>query len=327
MKEKIKKIPIVGKILLSIKARTVFGYDRRFFLKNFINGKRNSSSIEYDMLLEIHKLEKGMTCKELRPFGTKKVEKIMLLIKEYEKKGFTQIKSFAYNLAISSLVEYKKIYETKNWTNKEEYKMVLEFLDVSRNYEKLNVGAYNILRKDIESEINIDYGRFIRSRHSVRNFSSKKLKKEDIKRAVLMAINTPSACNRQMCKIYCITDGNKEIVERYAQGLSLFDLTHANYFIITFDVSSFYFIGERNQGWFNAGLIAMNFVNALHSLGIGSCFVQFANSHKEEQIIKENLNIPSSERIAIIIAAGYYDEVSRVPYSTRKEIQEVFKER
>ena len=99
MKEKIKKIPIVGKILLNIKAHSVFRNDRRFFLKNFINGKRDSSSIEYDMLLEIHKLEKGMACKTLRPFGTKKVEKIILLIKEYEKKGFAQMKSFAYNLA------------------------------------------------------------------------------------------------------------------------------------------------------------------------------------------------------------------------------------
>ena len=53
--------------------------------------------------------------------------------------------------------------------------------------------------------------------------------------------------------------------------------------------------GERNQGWFNAGLVAMNFVNALHSLGIGSCFVQFGNSNQEEKDLKKLLNINKSE--------------------------------
>lgn len=119
----------------------------------------------------------------------------------------------------------------------------------------------------------------------------------------------------------------KKVVEDYAQGLGLFDLTNANYFVITFDVSANYFVGERNQGWFNSGLVTMNVVNALHSLGIGSCCIQFGNSFKEEQEFKNLLNIPNNERIGVIVTAGYYDNVSRIPYSTRKPIEEIYRKR
>ena len=143
-----------------------------------------------------------------------------------------------------------------------------------------------------------------------------------------MSIKTPTACNRQMCKIYYIeSEKNKKIIEKYGQGLGLFDLKNANYFVITFDISANYFIGERNQGWFNAGLVTMNFVNALHSLGIGSCCIQFGNSFKEEIDFKKYLNIKESERIAVIITCGYYDNVMRIPYSSRKPIYDVYSKR
>ena len=129
-----------------------------------------------------------------------------------------------------------------------------------------------------------------------------------------------------MTKIYYIEDSQKKkAIEKYAQGLSNFNLENANYFIITFDISSCYFVGERNQGWLNAGLLTMNFVNALHSLGIGSCFVQFGNTFLEEQKLKKILNINESERIAIILVAGYYEEEAIVPQSIRKGINDMFK--
>ena len=85
------------------------------------------------------------------------------------------------------------------------------------------------------------------------------------------------------------------------------------------------FIGERNQGYFNAGLFSMNFVNALHSQGIGSCFVQFGNSKKDENIIKKICGISSSERIAVLVSAGYYEENISAPKSPRKDKKDVFK--
>ena len=69
----------------------------------------------------------------------------------------------------------------------------------------------------------------------------------------------------------------------------------------------------------------MNFVNALHSLGIGSCFVQFGNSTKEEEKVKKIINIPKNERIAVFLATGYYNDKNLITASPRKNIKDIYK--
>ena len=328
IKKIIKKIPCAKKIN-NIRKLSDYNKDKKIFDKNYMYSMPlTKEKLEYDMLFEIHKLEKGFAViKNQRPFGFDKVKRIIRDINEYEKNNFES--AFAYNLAYSALNQYIKFYEEKKWTEKEEYIFVKNFMNNHRDYQELLVGAFDYKTEDFLPYIkSVDYDKFLSSRRSIRNFSSKKLKDEDIKKAVNMAIKTPTACNRQMCKIYYIkSDENKKVIEKYAQGLGLFDLTNANYFVITFDLSANYFIGERNQGWFNSGLVTMNFVNALHSLGIGSCCIQFGNSFKEEEEFKKLLNIQENERIGVIITAGYYDKISRIPYSTRKPIEEIYRER
>lgn len=328
IKKIVKKIPGAKKIN-NIRKLSDYNKDKKIFDKNYMYSMPlTKEKLEYDMLFEIHKLEKGFAViKNQRPFGFDKVKRIIRDINEYEKNNFES--AFAYNLAYSALNQYIKFYEEKKWTEKEEYIFVKNFMNNHRDYQELLVGAFDYKTEDFLPYIkSVDYDKFLSSRRSIRNFSSKKLKDEDIKKAVNMAIKTPTACNRQMCKIYYIkSDENKKVIEKYAQGLGLFDLTNANYFVITFDLSANYFIGERNQGWFNSGLVTMNFVNALHSLGIGSCCIQFGNSFKEEEEFKKLLNIQENERIGVIITAGYYDKISRIPYSTRKPIEEIYRER
>lgn len=328
IKNKIKKFPGV-KSLIAIKTYYDYNNDKKFFKKNFMYSKPiTKEKLEYDILFEIHKLEKGFAViKNQRPFGFDKVKRIIRNIEEYEKNNFE--KSFAYNLSYSSLEEYLKFYEDKKWTDREEYLYVREYMKKEKDYTYIPVGAFDYKKEEfIKFAKSVDYDKFLSSRRSIRNFADKKLSDEDVKKSIEITIKTPTACNRQMYKIYYIKcDENKKIIEKYAQGLGLFDLSNANYFVITFDVSANYFAGERNQGWFNVGLVTMNFVNALHSLGIGSCCIQFGNSFKEEIEFKKLLNISETERIGVIVVAGYYDNISKIPYSTRKPIEEIYLER
>ena len=330
MKDKIKKIikkipgfTFFDKIRAKIRFKNEFINDYSFFKKNYINCSNDPKHIDYDMILIVHSLEKGMANTQLRPFGVEKIKNLICLIEKYE--TMTNEYSYAYNLSLNCLNEYKKIYEKNDWINNEEYSIAANFLEKHKDYKQIKAGSYDLLKNSFINDAKIDYDKFLSSRHSVRNFDNKRLDEKDIKKAVETAIKTPSACNRQMCKIYSISD--KKVIEDVALGLSGFDLASINYFLVTFDVAANYFIGERNQGWFNAGLISMNFINSLHSLGIGSCFIQFGNSFKEEKALKKKLNIPESERIAVIIAAGYYAELSKIPYSSRKEIHDIYFER
>ena len=298
-------------------------YDKEFFKKHNMNTESNLNKLGYETVIHTHTLEKGMEHFELRPFAVKKTAYIIDLIKRQSKyEGFE--KKFAYINGVNSLRAYKTIYEEHNWKDKNEYKTVTEFLKNYENVEKQKAGAYILTKKELENDYKIDYLKFVKSRHSTRNYKKEPLKIEDVKAAVEMAKYSASACNRQYIKLHYYPTGKmKDNVIKYALGKGGLYLDGVNTFIITFDVNGLTGAGERNQGYFNAGLYSTNLVNALHSLGIGTCFIQFANSVKEEDALKKMNDIPEYERIAVILFAGYYDEKSIFAVSPRKDVNEL----
>ena len=324
IKKIVKKIPGVSATIKYMKLKKEFIYDFNFFRKNYSYSKKTLNKSKYNILLIVHSLEKGMCNEKPRQFGKEKVNELMQLLNELTAENNDD---YTFAIGINALRSYCRFYKEHNWTNTQEYINCLNFIKKYEKVKELSVGEYKITKKEIQENIDIDYNKFISSRHSVRNFKNIPLKKTDINKAIDIARKSPSACNRQMVKVYNITTPEyKEYVIKKGQGFSGFNLNGINIFIITFDINANYFVGERNQGWFNAGLFSMNLVNGLHSLGIGSCFIQFGNTFTEEQEIKSKLNISESERIAVILATGYYDDTSIIPYSTRKEIKDIYKE-
>ena len=301
-------------------------YDKEFFKKHNMNTEPNLNKLGYETVIHTHTLEKGMEHFELRPFAVKKTAYIIDLIKRQSKyEGFE--KKFAYINGINSLRAYKNIYEEHNWKDKKEYKTVNEFLKNYENVEQQKAGAYILTKKELENDYKIDYLKFVKSRHSTRNYKHEPLKIEDVQAAVEMAKYSASACNRQYIKLHYYPTGKmRQNVIKYALGKGGLYLEGVNTFIVTFDVNGLSGAGERNQGYFNAGLYSTNLVNAFHSLGIGTCFIQFANSVKDEEDLKRMNQIPEYERIAVILFAGYYDEKSIFAVSPRKDLNELLYE-
>lgn len=330
MKEKImntKLYPVLKKLKLKLVAGREYRYDKKIFKKNYVYSKPNTiNKLSYDMIRTVHSIEKGVSNENPRPFGIYPTNTLMDSIKKYEK--LTKDKNFSYNLALTSLDTYLKFYEEKNWTEEKQYQIVKEFMMNRNKFEKIEAGSILYDIDTLNKGKDYNYKEFLKNRRSVRKFSKTKISEADLKEVLEMAILTPSACNRQMIKAYDIRNkDNKKEIEKMAQGLGGFELENANYMIVTFDINSLYFIGERNQGWFNSGLFSMNLVNAMHSKGIGSCFVQFGNSSTEEEKLKKELNIPNNERIAVILVYGYYEDNTKVPDSSRKKIEDIYRER
>ena len=303
-----------------------YNYDINFYKRHNMYSNATLNSLGYESIIHTHTLEKGMEHFELRPFAVKKTGYIMSLIRR-ESKFENYKNTFAFINGINSLREYKKIYENHGWTSKEENKKVKNFLSNYTEVEQQKAGAYILTKKELEKDYNIDYLKFVKSRHSTRNYKNIPIKLEDVKAAVEMAKYSASACNRQYIKLHFYPSGKmRDNVIHYALGKGGLYLEGVNTFIVTFDVNGLMGIGERNQGYFNAGLYSTNLVNAFHSLGIGTCFIQFANSVKDEEELKKLNNIPEYERIAVILFAGYYDEKSIFAVSPRKDVKELLVE-
>lgn len=299
-------------------------YDKTLYEKYNMKSKETFNKLGYSLIFNTHSLEKGLSHFKLRPFGRKKIKAIINILKS-ELKYDNYERHFYFINGINTLRKYIKTYEEQKWTNKPEYKEVSSFLKYYKNIEEQKTGAYVLSKEELEKDYSIDYKRFIKSRHSTRNYKNIKLKIEDIKEAVEMAKYSPSACNRQFIKLHYYPSGKmKQNVIKYSVGKGGLYLEGVNTFIITFDINALNGVGERNQGYFNAGLFASNLVNAFHSLGIGTCFIQFNNPSHEEEKLKELNDIPSYERIAVILYAGYYDEKSVFTVSPRRDIEDYF---
>ena len=128
-----------------------------------------------------------------------------------------------------------------------------------------------------------------------------------------------------MCRVYYVANPEiTELLNRVVIGIPGFNKKTVQYFIVTYDLASFAYSGERQQGLFNAGLCTMSFINGLHVKGIGSCCLQWSNKNKQDIEVRKKLGLSSSERIGIVIGAGYYLDENTIPCSVRRKPNDVF---
>ncbi len=318
IKEKLKQNRFLRMMVKRIKNHFEFFADAKEFSDHYIEVDEQNGKYKYRLLLLIHNIEKGMCYQKPRPFGSDKVKKIINIL---ETASPEQCELFEYKLAKATLVAWRNFYIEKGWALnqfEDEFIKALGMTDLKAGYILLKAPTEEIRRGDFES--------VVFSRRSVRDFTSEKLKQEDIDFALKCFVAAPTACNRQMCKVYKIDDINKiNILNSTLLGVGGFNTKDMTLFVITYDIGAFEFYGERNQGYVNVGLTAMNFVNGLHARGIGSCFMQWSNNRKEDKIVRTALGLPESERIGIVIGAGYYNDISIIPYSGRKPLTEIYK--
>ena len=326
IKKKLKDITPLRHAVIRIKSAKDFKYDRRHYILHSRDNRETKEQLCYNALLLAHALEKGMSFEHLRPFGKEKIQDISESIEKLEKIGNFESES-AFVITINTLREYANIYEQHQWNDKPEYLKVKKILNKYSKIGKINAGV-KTLSKDEIMENSIDYEKFLSGRHSIRRFASKRLSEKDIIKAVKIAKLTPSACNRQMIKVYSAkTKEADDAIKTTIRGnLSGFDIDSAHSLVVTFDTSAWRGAYERNQGYLNAGLFTMNLINAMHSLGIGSCLCEFQQPIKKEILLKKTLNIPECERVAVCIMAGYYLDENKVYMSPRIATEEIYRE-
>jgi len=206
-----------------------------------------------------------------------------------------------------------------------------DMIEKLKNYDKYRIdglaaGIKHDTRENLLSNAGKPFPEFFYSRHSMRQFDSKTINVEDIKKAIKIAQKAPTACNRQASKVYLYTDKetNAALGELIA-GNTGFQQEVQNYLVVTADVSAFYDTFERNQVYVEAGLFTMALVEALHYYGIGSCILQNGEYYKKNRKFKDICkNIPENERIILFVAIGYYKDEFSYAVSLRKNVEDVF---
>ena len=315
-KEIIKRNPFIRRLGKKVNILRAYYHDVKDFNDYYNESAEVQNEFSYSIMLLVHSLEKGMCMKEIRPYGFQKVNELKKILKKTE-----DVTAFEYQLGVAVLEAWVRLFRENNWTDYQEYRDTEAF--IADKHSELLAG-----RKLYEpNSINFkSYFDFIASRHSVREFQEAEISEKDVEIALECFRETPTACNRQMCRVIEVKSTDiKEQLSSALIGIQGFDRKSVNYFVITYDLASLAYSGERQQGFFNAGLCAMNFINGLHSRGIGSCCLQWSNNYTEDTYIRKLLNLRKSERIAVVIGAGYYLNHNIIPCSCRRSITDLLR--
>lgn len=160
-------------------------------------------------------------------------------------------------------------------------------------------------------------------RRSIREFTTEPVRGEDIARAVRIAMQAPSVCNRQAVRVHQFDDaGMIQAALKLQGGFNGYKMP-PRLLLVTSDLTSFFFSDERNQAFIDGGLFMMTLLLGLQQVGLGSCSLNTAMNIDREEQIREILGIPEEQVFISFVAVGHFDPSVLVPRSKRLGVEDV----
>ncbi len=272
-----------------------------------------------------HRIEKGLALPDPRPgFGRIVVDQLATEVAAYQS---AYAPGRTTRIALNTMKEYVAFNETHG----------VPMADVRATWDRLadlqggvaahgEGGTLRVDRASILADAQMDLRRFFAARHSVRDFSADPIMPEVLETAVRMAQSAPSVCNRQAGRVYYTRDPivmQKLLVHQ--NGNRGFGDRVDTLIVVTVGLDCFLTVGERYQGWIDGGLFAMTLIYALHSLGVGTCCLNWSVEPEVDRRFKSDSGIPERDAIIMLLAAGRLPESFKVAASPRRPIDEVLR--
>lgn len=300
-------------------------FDKRRFVK-FSRALHTSGAdhIVAQMAICTHVIEKGLTMPEMRHgFGQEMVTRLIGLCREWSEK-YDKSNHF-FLQAAKVILEYNSVHDKLAFSFKDPFlaelkKFVGDFSFLKPSEQILSQG-----KEQFFSKLQASFPEFAQSRHSVRNFSNQEIPVQELMDSIKLAQCAPSACNRQSTRIHVVT-GKKDIqaILSIQNGNRGFSNLIDKLLIVTYDVTSYGSVRERNLGFVDSGIFTMNLLYALHCHQIGTCPLNWCDSPKDDAKLRSIVAIDEKESVTILIACGYVpDHEFKIAKSERIDSQSI----
>lgn len=316
----------MNRILLSLMRRSGitflldYAYDAGRFLwsKNTHSRVRDMDPEEAKMhLLRLsHSLEKGLALPEPKlGFGKEKAIHLKHEADAYlDKFGRDDI----YRLTLATLAAHQQWQEANGGEH-----AGFSITDLVRQSDGAEAGVRTVFRDSIWARSRIDFEAFVRSRHSIRNFTGEPVHEEDVLKAIGMATKSPSVCNRSCARAYyAVNPKTINDLLAHQNGNRGFGERAGAVVVVAADMRAFYKNGERNQGWIDGGLFAMSLNYAFHALGYGACMLNWSMDATHDRPFRKIFRIPREHLVIMLMAVGHIPPVLQVAESPRRDISE-----
>lgn len=274
------------------------------------------------IISQCHSIEKGLTMPEFRlGFGKDKTVKLIEDCESYIRLfDGTNIQLLH---AVSVLLEYRKVHAESNYNLEENLlKRIDELSLLVRNTTKSNQTITT--EKDYFKDINSSFDKFSNSRKSVRNYTKEDVPIDVVKKAIDLATNAPTSCNRQGTRVYVYTEKEKinKMLDIQGGNRGFGHLTN-KLILITAEQGIATGFVERNMGFVDGGMFAMNLLYALHFNKIGACSLNCNLSNKNDRKLRKLSGIKNSEVFVVMISCGYIPTDLKIAISKRFKSEDI----
>lgn len=272
-----------------------------------------------------HSLEKSLSFKERRP-GAGGGE-VNLLCELLEYSNIRREYGYHDRIGFEVLNKFIEASEALDTKTLERSSRVLD------EYFKFNTYEESLCGSIVKSKVDIHKGAlenpelFFYTRYSLREYSNENVDSDVIKRALKLAMKTPSACNRQPWHVYLLNERSKiDLALSLQSGNRGFGHKVPYLMVIAMDLRAFVPGTERYQHWIDGGMFSMSIIYALHSLGLASCCLNWSKSGKDDMKLRTVLGLKNEHSVMMMLSVGHPDEVNKLCVSPRRPLDEIITE-
>jgi nitroreductase len=287
-----------------------------------LGGSIRKGVLQARIIKSYHRVEKGLALASPRPgFGP---DAISLLIRDIEIYRKIHGTDHVIHRAIQTLAEYDRFNQLADLPSDAAQRKQSASQLTTQPEANIQGGTIEVSRTEILAAAQHDLSAFFQHRYSIRQFSATPVDEGLIERAVRMAQKTPSVCNRESGRVFLVSE--KACAAKllaFQNGNRGFGEQADKLLIITASVDCFLTVGERNQCWIDGGLFSMSVIYALHSLGLGTCCLNWSVEPATDRSLKRSAGIPENHAIIMMLAVGHLPEKLRVAASARRPLADV----
>ncbi len=177
------------------------------------------------------------------------------------------------------------------------------------------------------TNINIDdFLELNRQRRSVRYYQNKTVPRNLVESAINVALQAPSACNRQPFSYRIIDDPELlNIATKLPAGAITFSENIPMIIFVIGDLSNYFDERDKHLIYIDSALASMNFILSLEVLGLSSCIINWSDIPSKNKKLKSFLNLSDWEQCTMAISVGYALPECGIPSSIKKDIKSVIK--
>ena len=160
-----------------------------------------------------------------------------------------------------------------------------------------------------------------RQRRSIRWYQSRKVPRDLLDQAFMVAKLAPSACNRQPFD-FVIVDADQELRDVLAVPGGTAGWSHSPpmAIVVVGHLDAFYEERDRHLIYIDGALSSMSLLFALECLGLSSCLINFPDIEEKNEAMRKILSLPESRVPVMVISVGFADPEALVPFSEKKSL-------